>query len=205
MARPLKALPAIEITEATSLERNAVSNRVQSSTDEFAKPSRSERDAAKAEFDSLKLQYASRSDLVSRVAGFLVVLSRQNVHEGRDAAIIYDSLDDSVSLAIGLKPDDLSRALVLLQGLGLVGLNRLGTWHLRDIDGLERLADHKHDGAATPQSRRPAGAAGHLDIAKYMWRNTVCEVRELAWLLAYMTALSLISVGIGLVAAVAML
>src|SRR5688572_12735006 len=109
MARPLRARPAGEVTAETSLSRRATApaREPPSPAKESAQSSTGD---LHAEFERSKLLHAIRLDPLGRVAAFLVALSIQNGHEGRDVAVIHDSLDcASVANAVGLELDVLSR------------------------------------------------------------------------------------------------
>ncbi len=101
-------------------------------------------DAAEREFEHLKARAVGprRSTLVECVAAFLVSVSRQNAHEGRDPAVITDSLKCGVvANLLGVDIDSLALALVELQNRGLIAIGDHGCVQLTAMDGLERLAD----------------------------------------------------------------
>ena len=88
---------------------------------------------------------------VARVAAFLVALSQGNKHEGRDPSIISDSLKsgvvaDYLSLSIEL----LSSALVALEERGLIEPCPPQGLRLKDVDGLDRLANCLDSGDVAP-------------------------------------------------------
>ena len=82
-----------------------------------------------------------------------------------------------------------------------------GRWRILDIDGLKRLADYEHQDSETPPSSGSARIeAPKLRIlARGPWSAFASEMRELGWLLLYMAGLSIISVGAGIAAAIAIL
>lgn len=207
MARPLRARPAGEVVVEAS--RSDCGTAPAREPPGLAKESaQSSTGDLHAEFERSKLLHASRLDPVGRVAAFLVVLSVQNGHEGRDAATIHDSLDCvSVANAIGFELDVLSRGLLVLQERRLVEPDHSGRWRILDIDGLKRLADYEHQDSETPPSSGSARIeAPKLRIlARGPWSAFASEMRELGWLLLYMAGLSIISVGAGIAAAIAIL
>lgn len=151
------------------------------------------------EFERKKQRVIERSDPVIRVAAFLVAISRQNEHEGRDATIVYDSLkSDAVAELLGLDLDILSRALVTLQRKGLVESANADRLRLKDIDGLERLVDQKHQGVGS------FGTAGRISLAPLLAQSSkwlLSELRELAWLFLTLMSLSIVCVAFGAIVA----
>jgi hypothetical protein len=76
-----------------------------------------------------------------RVAALLVSISRNNSYEGRDPALVPDTLTSGfVADLLGLDIDALATLLVELQRQGLIESNQAATLRLKDIAGLERLA-----------------------------------------------------------------
>jgi CRP/FNR family transcriptional regulator len=76
------------------------------------------------------------------LAAFLVSVSRQNVHEGRNATIIADSSKCSaVADLLGFDIETLGKALLDLKNKGLIQDGSSGPLHLLDLERLERLAD----------------------------------------------------------------
>jgi CRP/FNR family transcriptional regulator len=99
-----------------------------------------------------------RSTPVECVAAFLVAVSRQNVHEGRNPTIVSDSLKCGiVNSLLDLDINTLERALLELQGMGLVKQCPAVGLHLNDIEALERIADGDHQGM---EAAFEGGAAG---------------------------------------------
>lgn len=88
---------------------------------------------------------------VQRLAAFLLAVSRLNEVEGRDPAIISDSLECGVvAKYLGLDLDTLSSALVELGSKGLVEQSPTGGLHLRDRVAMDRL---------TPEAWQLCGAS----------------------------------------------
>lgn len=152
-----------------------------------------------AEFERKKRRIIERSDPVTRVAAFLVAISRQNEHEGRDAMIVCDSLTcGAVAEFLGLDLDIFSRALVALERRGLVETANADRLRLKDIDGLERLVDQKH------QETGFWGPAGRISLASLLVQSSkwlLSELRELAWLFLTLTGLSIVCVAFGAIVA----
>jgi CRP/FNR family transcriptional regulator, anaerobic regulatory protein len=85
---------------------------------------------------------ASRPDAARRVAALFVTLSRYNAYEGRDPALITDSLKCGIVAGyLDLSVDHLARELAGLEARGLIEPCPQGL-RLKDLDGLERLADN---------------------------------------------------------------
>lgn len=85
-------------------------------------------------------QYPSTS--VESVAAFLVSISRQNVHEGRDKTVVYDSLTcGAVAYLLGFDVETLAEALLDLKRQGLIEEGANGQLHLLSLERLEQLAD----------------------------------------------------------------
>jgi len=99
--------------------------------------------AADREFDYLRFRAmeAVRNTPTERLASFLVVLSRLNAQEGRDATLIPDEIPSSaVAEQLLISIDRLASALRKLEAWGLVAPSTAGL-RIIDIVGLERLAD----------------------------------------------------------------
>ena len=85
-------------------------------------------------------RYPSTS--VQALAAFLVSVSRQNVHEGRNATIVTDSLKcGAAANLLGFDIETLGKALLDLENKGLIQEGSNGQLHLLDLERLERLAD----------------------------------------------------------------
>ena len=126
------------------------------------KLSQKQDDAIKKDFEYGKVlaNDRGRSTPIECVAAFLVVVSRQNVHEGRDPTIISDSLKCGiVTSLLDLDIDTLERALLELQNMGLVEQYPTVGLRLRDIEALERVADGDHQGMGAASGDIAAGAA----------------------------------------------
>lgn len=210
MAQPLKALPESGTAAETppislvSSKRHAhATHQALHRVEEPATPIQSHEDNIDVEFERKKLSITRRSDPIVRVAAFLVAVSRQNEHEGRDAAIVCDSLQCGAAAEfLGLDLDILSRVLVTLQDRGLVDPDNAGRLRLRDIDGLERIADYEHQGAGS------LGLAGRIAVSPQpilssSLRWLANELRDLSWLLCFVTSLSIVCVGFGAIVAMA--
>ncbi len=79
---------------------------------------------------------------VEALAAFLASVSRQNVHEGRNATIVTDSLKcGAVANLLGFDIETLGKALLDLENKGLIQEGSNGQIHLLDLERLERLAD----------------------------------------------------------------
>jgi CRP/FNR family transcriptional regulator len=101
-------------------------------------------DAIRGDFERRKAAILNRhpSTLVTALAAFLASVSRQNVHEGRNATIVTDSLKCSaVSNLLGLDIETMGKALLDLNNKGLIQEGSNGQMHLLDLERLERLAD----------------------------------------------------------------
>jgi len=206
MARPLKAHleggTAIETQTLllTSSERHAQPTLDESHrADEPSTSTLGQDDSINVEFERKKQRIIERSDPLVRVAAFLIAISRQNEHEGRDAAIICDSLKCGAAAGIlGLDHDVLSRALVALERRGLVEPADADRFVLRDIDGLERLVDQKHEEAESSRRAEPFDLLSAQDS-----RWWLSELRELIWLFLSLAGLSIVCVGVGAIVALA--
>lgn len=96
------------------------------------------------ELEQLKsdLSDRTRSTPTERIAAFLVAVSRQNQHEGRDPRIISDSLKcGPVSDLLGVDIDVLENGLRELQALGLVAPREGAGLLLRDLEALEIFSE----------------------------------------------------------------
>ena len=82
-----------------------------------------------------------RSGPLVRLAAFLVAVSRTNVHEGRAAERISESLQCGVVAdLLGMSIDTLQAALVELERKGLVASGENGGLVLKDLAGLDELS-----------------------------------------------------------------
>jgi CRP/FNR family transcriptional regulator len=101
-------------------------------------------DAIHRDFERRKSAILNRypSTPVEAVAAFLTSVSRQNVHEGRDATIVADSLKcGAVASFLGLGIDTLEKALLDLKSKGLIKEGSNGQVQLLHLERLEQLAD----------------------------------------------------------------
>src|SRR5262245_53612493 len=101
-------------------------------------------DAIEREFEGRKalLTAHGHSTPLECVAAFLVAVSRQNVHEGRDPTIVSDSLESGTAASLlNLDIDTLARCLVELEYMALIEPGPDGSIRLRSIDLLELVAD----------------------------------------------------------------
>jgi CRP/FNR family transcriptional regulator len=88
------------------------------------------------------LAQTARPDDARRIAALFVTLSRYNAYEGRDPALITDSLKCGVVAGyLDMSVDHLARELAGLEARGLIEPSPRGLV-LKDLDGLERLADN---------------------------------------------------------------
>jgi CRP/FNR family transcriptional regulator len=88
------------------------------------------------------LVHRDRTDPAQRVAALFVTLSRYNAYEGRDPSLITDSLKCGVVAGyLNMSVDHLAVQLTELEARGLIEPCDQGL-HLKDLDGLERLADN---------------------------------------------------------------
>lgn len=79
---------------------------------------------------------------LARVAAFLVVVSRNNTYEGRDANAVPDFLSSGfVADLLGLSIDLLADVLRKLANLGVVQPSKVAGLLITDPAALERLAD----------------------------------------------------------------
>lgn len=79
---------------------------------------------------------------VERTAAFFIVVSRNNVYEGRDPAIITEDLHCGlVAGMLGIDIDMLAGVLIDLKSRGLVDPSPTGGLQLRDIQALDDLSE----------------------------------------------------------------
>jgi CRP/FNR family transcriptional regulator, anaerobic regulatory protein len=79
---------------------------------------------------------------IESLAAFLVSISRQNVHEGRDKTVVYDCFTcGAVAYLLGFDVDTLAAALLDLKRQGLIEEGANGQLHLLSLERLEQLAD----------------------------------------------------------------
>ena len=87
------------------------------------------------------LVYAGNRAPLERVAAFLVAISKNNSHEGRDPCAIPESLTCGfVADLLGFPIDTLASLLKALEGRGLVAPNSNSGLRLENLPGLEQLA-----------------------------------------------------------------
>lgn len=154
-----------------------------------------------------------RSAPVERVAAFLIAVSRHNSNEGRDPAIISDSLKSGVVIGLlNLDFNALERSLIKLQRMGVIETSTAGSLYLKDIKAIERIADGALQGMeaafdgmptgaaigprprgwSTPSSLRPPAARSEA-ISPNSW---IGGLREATWLAFVIGGLSAISLGL---------
>ena len=116
-------------------------------------PNRSDLEAALGravalEFEALKENAAVQGlaaapeALEQRIAALLVVLSRYNSYEGRDPGLVSDEFKcGAVASQLDIDIDDLQHALAGLERRGLVEPHPTGGLRIRDVAGLDRLAE----------------------------------------------------------------
>lgn len=162
--------------------------------------------AIEAEFERRKRLHTGQSDSVVRVAAFLIAVSRQNQHEGGDTAIVCDSLQyGAIADLLGLDPGKLSLAILRLCDLGLIERDGADRLRLRDIEGIERLIHCARESAKPRSDTAIRIRIPHRPIlAESLWSQIVGELRELTWLFFFLAGLSIVSVGIGMITAMAM-
>lgn len=99
---------------------------------------------------------------IDRVAAYLVAISRQNATEGRDPTVIADSMNSgAVAYMLDLDISTLGRALLELQGMGLVEQHSEADLHLTDIESLEHIAARGlHSTGAACSGTPPAASRG---------------------------------------------
>jgi hypothetical protein len=100
-------------------------------------------DPASAAFEARRraiLSAGNRAPL-ERVGGFLLAISRNNGHEGRDPAAIPEALTCGfVAELLGFPIATLASLLKVLEERGLVSTEAHSGLHLIDLAGLEKLA-----------------------------------------------------------------
>ena len=100
-------------------------------------------DAAERAFEARRraIMSAGARAPVARVAAFLISISRNNRHEGRDPRTIPDSLTCGfVADLLGFSIDTLASHLKALETRGLITADPRAGLRLNDLDGLESLA-----------------------------------------------------------------
>jgi CRP/FNR family transcriptional regulator, anaerobic regulatory protein len=100
-------------------------------------------DPADRAFEARRRAVVSAGDLapLERVAAFLVSISRNNRHEGRDPTVIPDTLTCGfVTDLLGIPIDTLAAILKTLEKRGLIATDPRCGLRLKDLDGLEGLA-----------------------------------------------------------------
>ncbi len=100
-------------------------------------------DPANRAFEARRRAVVSAGDRapLERVAAFLISISRNNRHEGRDPTAIPDLLTCGfVAELLGFPIDTLAAILKTLQDRGLVAADPNCGLRLADLDGLEGLA-----------------------------------------------------------------
>ncbi|MFN3625297.1 MAG: helix-turn-helix domain-containing protein [Hyphomicrobium sp.] len=79
---------------------------------------------------------------LARVAALLVSISQNNIYEGRDPATVPDALSSGfVADLLGVDIGTLTALLVDLRRRGLVECGANSTLRLKDLDGLQELAN----------------------------------------------------------------
>lgn len=97
-------------------------------------------DALTARRRSLEITAAGKP--LSRVAALLVSISRNNTYEGRDPGLVPDTLTSGfVADLLGIDIASLAALLVELRRRGLIDNGPSSALCLKDIAGLEMLAD----------------------------------------------------------------
>ena len=88
------------------------------------------------------IEIAASDKPLSRVAALLVSISRNNGYEGRDPRVMPDTLTSGfVADLLGLEIGSLAALLVDLRRRGLIDSDPSSTLLLKDLAGLEMLAD----------------------------------------------------------------
>jgi CRP/FNR family transcriptional regulator len=88
------------------------------------------------------LEIAASDEPLGRVAALLVSISRNNSYEGRDPRVMPDTLTSGfVADLLGLEIGSLAALLVDLRRRGLIDSDSSSTLLLKDLGGLEMLAD----------------------------------------------------------------
>lgn len=172
-------------------------------------------DAIERDFESGKIlgDDRGRSSPVERLAAFLVSVSRQNEYDGRDPAIVSDSLRCGVvSRLLNLDISTTSDALRELQSMDLVEPYPGSALRLKDIEGLERIADGdcqavewSSELTGTEIEAPPGGASRLSSIVRPaaraeptkpgIWKD---ELYETTWLASFVFGLSVTSVGLAI-------
>ena len=101
-------------------------------------------DAIEREFEFLRESSVrfSQQNPLGRLAAFLLALSRENEHEGRDPTMLLQPLECGVVADfLGLSVDRLGSLLVALERRGLIEPGAPQGLRLNDIHALERLTD----------------------------------------------------------------
>ena len=100
---------------------------------------------------------------IERVAAFLIALSRNNAIEGREPAVIGNSMGCGIAADyLSLSIEKLGALLAELRKRGLIDLCPDKSLRILDIEALQELAD-QHDGplsASRPRLRCPGGPSG---------------------------------------------
>ena len=107
-------------------------------------PGKTKPDISRTDFERRKAAVLDRypSTPVEALAAFLCCVSRQNVHEGRNATIITDTLKCGVvANLLGFEMKTLEDALVDLKGQGLIQERSNGQLIILDLERLEHLGD----------------------------------------------------------------
>lgn len=88
------------------------------------------------------IEIATSDEPLGRVAALLVSISRNNSYEGRDPRVMPDTLTSGfVADLLGLEIGALAALLVDLRRRGLIDSAPSSTLLLKDLGGLEILAD----------------------------------------------------------------
>ena len=91
---------------------------------------------------AVRRSIAADRTCLQRVAALLSAISRNNCHEGRDAALIPDCLASGfVADLLGLSVSDLAGALVELEHQGLVAQAQGSALRVTNLPALERLIE----------------------------------------------------------------
>jgi CRP-like cAMP-binding protein len=152
-------------------------------------------EAIARDFEQGKLLARDRgtSSPIECVAAFLVALSRQNAHEGRDASLVYDSGEcvSAASLLLDMEAVAFDRAVLGLRKMGLIEPRPEGLLRLKNISALERIADGELAKVRTELGAQAPSAA--KDNNPVRWRT---EVRKTLWLASVIAGLSVIATGL---------
>ena len=88
------------------------------------------------------LEIATSDKPLARVAALLVAISRNNSYEGRDPRQLPDTLTSGfIADLLGIDIGSLAALLVDLRRRGLIDSDPSSALLLKDLDGLEMLAD----------------------------------------------------------------